>query len=118
VNRSILLVVLGLMVSALAQAEEPSVCASVCASEKQQCTARAAKLTELDDRPSVEEANPLMRAGSGGQIISEPARAAQRDAAQKRGRERVGACNASYKRCSSACAPAVVPVVEQASAGK
>ena len=118
-NRSIVLAaLLGLMAAPLTHAAEPSVCTSMCASEKQQCTSRAAKMTELDDRSSVEETNPLARAGQLGQVSSEPARAAQRLAAQTRNRERVGVCNASYKRCSSACAPGVIPVVEQAAAAK
>lgn len=107
-NRSILLVaLLGLMAAPLAQAEEPSVCTSVCTSEKEQCTKRAGKLTELDSLPKLEEKNPFARTADGaGQVWSESARANDRRAAQRRNSERVDACNASYKRCTSACAPA------------
>lgn len=115
---SLLVVLLGFMAPFLAHAEEPSVCASMCTSEKQQCTSRAAKMTELDDRPSVEDTNPMTRAGERGQVISEAARVAQRDAAQRRSRERIGACTASFKRCTSSCTPLAAPVVEQAAQAK
>ena len=113
-NRSIVIVVvLGLMAPFLAHAEERSLCASMCSSEKRQCTSRAAKLTELDNLPSVEEKNPFARTANMGQVTPEPARVGERLSAQRRGSERVGACDASYKRCSSACGPLVAPVVEQ-----
>lgn len=114
-NRSILLVaLLGLMAAPLSHAQEPTVCASVCTSEKEQCTKRASKMTELDDLPSVEEKNPFARVGGQGQVISVAARDAERKAAQRRESERYGACAASYKRCSSACAPAASPAADQA----
>jgi hypothetical protein len=119
VNRSILLVaLLGLLAAPLTHAQEGSVCTSACSAEKEQCTSRAAKLAEFDRKPTVEETNPFARtADSMNQVSSEAARANERRAAQQRTSERVGACNASYKRCTSACAP-VAPAADQAAPAK
>ncbi len=91
----------------------------MCTSEKEQCTARAGKLTELDNLPKLEEKNPFAQTASrAGQGWSESARVTDRLAAQRRNNERVGVCNASYKRCASACAPAISPVANQADPAK
>ncbi len=110
-NRSILLVaLLGFMAAPLTYAQEASVCTSMCTSEKEQCTARAARLTDLDSKPRVEETNPFARtADNAGQISSDSGRVTERMAAQRRNRERTDACNATYKRCTSVCAPAAAP---------
>ncbi|WP_159698578.1 hypothetical protein [Massilia sp. 9I] len=115
-NPSTLLVaLLGLLAASLVHAHEPSMCTSMCSSEKQQCTSRAAKLAVFDRKPSLEETNPFARTADGlGQVSSEAARANERRAAQQRSSERAAACNASYKRCTSACAPADPPVTKQA----
>jgi hypothetical protein len=118
VNRPVLLLaLLGLLAAPLSYAEEPSVCTSMCTSEKEQCTVRAAKLTELDKEPKLEEKNPFARTGDVGQVWSESARVNERRAAQRRNSERVEVCNASYKRCTRACAP-TPPAGEQAAAVK
>lgn len=111
-NPSILLIVLSaLMAAPLAHADEPSVCTSVCASEKQQCTSRAGRLTGLDKLPAAEEKNQFARTANHGQVQSVPARAAEQSDFHKRKRERLDACDASYLRCTRACAPAASPVV-------
>lgn len=119
-NRSVLLLaLLAFLAAPLARADEPSVCASMCTSEKEQCTVRAAKLTELDNLPKLEEKNPFARTADGaGQVWSDSARATERRAAQQRNSERVAVCNASFKRCTKACAPAAPPAVEQSTAAK
>lgn len=110
---------LGLMAASLAHADEPSVCKSMCTSEREQCTVRARKLTELDKLPTVEEKNPFARTADGGrQISSESVRTTERLAAQRRNRERTDACDATYRRCTNACAPVVVPAAEQAAPAK
>lgn len=115
--RSILLVaLLGLLAAPLTHAEEPSVCTSMCESDKQQCTKRASKLTELDKLPTLEEKNPFARTSNQtGPVWSQAERATERRAGQMRNRERVEACNAGYLRCTRGCAPAVAPVVHRAS---
>jgi hypothetical protein len=110
---------LGLMAPLLTHAAEPSVCTSMCTSEKEQCTSRAGKLTDLDSRPSVGETNPFARtANNMGQVESDSARVTERFATQRRNRERTDACNTSYKRCTSSCAQAIVPVIDQAAPGR
>ncbi|MCC2974703.1 hypothetical protein [Massilia sp. IC2-476] len=106
-NRSALFLVLfGLIATPLAHADEPSVCKSVCTSEKEQCTVRARKLTELDKLPTPEEKNPFAQtAERAGQLPSVSGHATERLAAQRRNRERTDACDATYKRCTNSCAP-------------
>lgn len=109
-NHSILLIaLLGLMAAPLSHADEPSVCTSVCASEKQQCTSRASRLTGFDKLPPVEEKNQFARVANHGQVESVPARVAEQSDFHKRKRERLDACDASYLRCSRACAPSASP---------
>lgn len=113
-KRSILLAaLLGLMTAHAVHAEEPSMCKSMCASEKQQCTGRADRRTELDNL-TVEDKNPLARMANQGQVQSMPARAAEQSDFLKRKRERLDACDASYLRCTRACAASVTPGGERA----
>lgn len=115
VNRSILLVALfGLMAAPLTHAEEASVCTSVCASEKQQCTNQARRLTGLDKLPPVEEKNQFARVANHGQVQSVPARAAENSEFHKRKRERLDACDASYRSCTRACAPSASSIAAKA----
>ena len=100
----VLAALLGIIAAPSVRAEEPSVCKSMCASEKQYCAKRAGRLTELDD-VTVEDKNPL--AGTAKQMRSETARDAERTDFMKRKRERLDACDASYQRCTRGCAPAI-----------
>ena len=117
-NRSVLLVALLGLMAPLAHADEPSVCTSVCASEKQQCTSRAGRLTGLDKLPPAEEKNQFARMANHGQVQTLPARSAENSDYHKRKRERLDACDASYLRCTRACAPAVSSVGPNALRGK
>lgn len=114
-NRSIQLVVilLGLMAASPIRAEEASICTSMCASEKEQCTIRARKQTEFDKSPAMTEKNAFARtAAHSGPKWSESERATERVATHQRDRERIDACDASYLRCTRACKPAVAPVTK------
>jgi len=114
----LLIILLGLMTS-LAHAQEPSACTAACTAEKEQCTARASKLSELDKAPKLEEANPFARtADRNSSAWSDSARSTDRLASQRRGKERLDACTANFKRCSSACTPAVAPAREQVAPAK
>ena len=55
---TLLVALLGVFFSPLTRADEPSMCKSMCAFEKQHCGKRAGTLTELDDFKG-EEKNPL-----------------------------------------------------------
>lgn len=100
----VLAALLGIIAAPVVRAEEPSVCKSMCSSEKQYCAKRAGTLTELDD-VSGEDKNPLSRTAN--QMRPETARAAERTDFMKRKRERLDACDASYMRCTRGCAPAM-----------
>lgn len=114
-NRSILFIALiGIMAAPMAHADGPSVCTSVCASEKQQCTSQAGRLTGLDKLPPVDDKNQFARTANLGQVQSVPARAAEQSDFYKRKRERLDACDTSYRSCTRACAPSTSPVVAQA----
>lgn len=110
-NRSLLLVALLGLMAPLAHADEPSVCTSVCASEKQQCTNRAGRVTGFDKLPPVEEKNQFARTANHGQVQSMPERAAEQSDFHKRKRERLDACDASYRSCARACAPSASTVL-------
>jgi hypothetical protein len=120
VNHSILLLaLLGLIATRMAHAQTPSVCASMCEAEQEQCSIRAHKLAQFDTSSSMEEKNPFARtANRAGRVGNESTRVTERYAAQMRARERLNACNAGYQRCTGACAPAVAPAAEEASPGK
>ncbi len=100
---TLLVALLGVFLSPLARAEEPAMCKSMCAADKQQCAKRAGTLTELDTFAG-EEKNPL--ANTANQMRSETARSSERSDFMKRKRERLDVCDASYLRCTRACAPA------------
>jgi len=108
---------LGLMAAHVSYAEEPSMCKSMCASEKQQCTGRADRRTELDNL-TVEDKNPLARMANQGQVQSMPARAAEQSDFLKRKRERLDACDASYMRCTRGCGASDAVMSEKAAAAK
>lgn len=117
-KRSILLAaLLGLMTAHVSYAEEPSMCKSMCASEKQQCTGRADRRTELDNL-TVEDKNPLARMANQGQVQSMPARAAESSDFHKRKRERLDACDTNYRNCTRTCAPAAFPAASKAQSTK
>lgn len=112
---TLLAALLGVFLSPLTRAEEPSMCKSMCASEKQQCTNRAGRLSELDDFAG-EEKNPL--ADTANRMRPETARAAKQADFTKRKQERLGACDTRYLRCTRSCAPATSGIVEKAASAK
>lgn len=109
----VLAALLGIIAAPLTRAEEPSMCKSMCAAEKQKCGNRAGRLTELDD-VTAEDKNPL--AVTARQMRSETARDAERTDFMKRKRERLDACDASYMRCTRGCGTAAAPAVSEKAA--
>jgi len=65
---TLLVALLGAILSPVTRAEEPGECKSMCAADKQQCANRAGTLTELDTFAG-EEKNPL--ANTANQMRSE-----------------------------------------------
>jgi len=101
----LLAAVLGMSLSAAAFAVEPGVCKSMCSTEKQECRAKAKRLTELDREVlSVPESkNPFDRSNNAGQVASVATQANERADAHRRVSERTGECDATYLRCTRAC---------------
>jgi len=108
---TLLVALLGVFLSPVTRAEEPGVCKSMCAADKQQCATRAGTLTELDTFAG-EEKNPL--ANTANQMRSETARSAERTDFMKRKRERLDVCDASHLRCTRSCTPATSARAENA----
>lgn len=119
VNRSILLfILLGLLAAPVARAvQDPVVCKATCTAEQGKCMSRAAKMTELDKRPRLEEVNPFARSEGGVPTAwSESSVKTDGLAAQRRSLERNEACVASYTRCTAVCEPELVLAAKQAPA--
>lgn len=112
---TLLVALLGVFLSPLTRASEPAMCTLMCAADKQQCAQRAETLTELDDFKG-EEKNPL--ADTANRMRSESARTAERSDFMKRKRERLDVCDASYLRCTRACAPAAPGVSGKAASAQ
>jgi len=105
----LLAAILGMSLGAAAFAADPGVCKSMCTTEKQECRAKATRLTELDREVLVapESKNPFDRTNNAGQVASVATQANERADAHRRVSERNGQCDATYLRCTRACdAPA------------
>lgn len=122
-NRSILLLIpiltlIGLLAASTAKAvQDPTVCKSVCTAEQGKCMSRAAKMTELDRRPRLEEVNPFPRS-EGGMTPQWSASSVKTDQLgfNRRILERNEACTASYTRCTAVCEPDLIVAAKQAPA--
>ncbi len=112
---TLLVALLGVFLSPVTRAEEPSMCKSMCASEKQQCASRAGRLTELDNVAG-EEKNPL--ADTANRMRPESAREAERSDFMKRKRARLDVCDASYLRCARGCESAIPAIPEKLAPAK
>jgi len=115
-NRLILLGLLGLLASPMAQAiHNPAVCKPMCTVEQGKCMSRAAKMTQLDKRPRLEEINPFARTADNIPTAwSEASVRTDQLAAQRRSMERNAACTATYTRCTAACELDLVLVTQPA----
>jgi hypothetical protein len=119
VNRSILFfILLGLLAAPMARAvQDPVVCKATCTTEQGKCMSRAAKMTELDKRPRLEEVNPFARTADNlGAVWSESSVKTDQLAFQRRILERNEACTASYARCTAVCEPDLILAAKQAPA--
>ena len=95
------------------RAEEPSLCTSLCASQKQECKRDALEATENDTSNllEMEEKNPYARNAARAQVVPEMTRTAERSAFQKRKQERFDACDTGFRQCNRACAASSSSVV-------
>jgi hypothetical protein len=105
----LMLALLGLALGAASHAGEPGLCKSICTNDKQECRAKAKRLTELDREvlAAPESKNPFDRANNVGAVATSEARARDQADANRRVSERNGQCDMTYLRCVRACdAPA------------
>jgi hypothetical protein len=104
---AVLMSLMGLVVTNAALADEPSLCKSMCASEKRECraSARDSAKDELSPLAEMPEKNPLARTAQG-QVRRTESLALEDAGVTHRRIARAGACDDSYLRCTRACAPA------------
>jgi hypothetical protein len=105
----LLMALVGMSLGAASFAEEPGLCKSICATEKQECRAKTKRLTDLDRDVFLapDGKNAFANANSQGVVAPPEARAREQADANRRLAERNGQCDATYLRCTRACdAPA------------
>lgn len=111
----LLCTLMGLGATGPCRAEEPSLCTSLCASQKQECKASALEATAHDTSPllEIEDKNPYARNAARGQVVSEITRTAERSDFQKRKQERFDTCDTRFRQCTRACSAPNASVVRK-----
>ena len=101
----LLLALVALSLGAASMAAETSLCKSMCASEKQECRAKAKLQTDYDRDPLIapDNRNSHAYANSAGQVPTTEARAREQADTYRRVTERNGQCDTVYLRCARAC---------------
>jgi hypothetical protein len=102
---SLVVAVLGFLLSNVCLADEPVFCKPACDNERRECKARVQELAGEDGKGllHMEEGNRLARATAKLQGPSEAARAGQYSGVQTRRMQRTAACEDSYARCTRTC---------------
>lgn len=111
-----LIACLALGVASHCLAGEPAFCTSMCASEQRQCRAQA-RLTPQGERTENlknTDRNPFARTARG-EVPPSATRAMDAAGANERQVSGLGACDATYQRCTRACA---VPAKDTTPAGR
>jgi hypothetical protein len=108
----------GAMWAGACHAAEPSLCKSMCDADKRECRAHVRELAGEDGGALLDmpEKNPLARAVQV-QVPTEASRAIDNAGTQARRMGQAGACDATYLRCTRACAAPPAPSVAQPAAG-
>lgn len=99
------------------QAEEPSLCKSMCDADRHECRVHGQELAADHGAPLLEmwEKNPTARVAQD-QVPTESSRALENAGTQARRMNYAGKCDDTYLRCTRACtAPAAVSVAKPAS---
>jgi hypothetical protein len=98
------------MVAGAAHAAEPSLCKSMCDADKRECRAQGRELAGDDGSPLLEmpEKNPLAR-GAQLQVPTTSSRALENSGTQSRRMRHASQCDATYVRCTRACAAPAAP---------
>jgi hypothetical protein len=96
----------GAMMAGVCLANEPDICSSLCAAEKRDCRAEAQKATIDDTDPPflMGESNRVARDFSEVRLHAQEARVRDVQNFRDRRMERVQTCDATYLKCSNACA--------------
>jgi hypothetical protein len=105
----VLSMLLGVLVAGPCAAAEPSLCKSVCDSDKRECRAHARNVVDNERTllVAMPEKNPMARTAQG-QVGSEASRALEGAGDQGRRVARAGACDDTYLRCTRSCAGSAV----------
>ena len=104
---------MGVFWAGTGQAAEPSVCKSMCDSERRECRAHVRDLAGDDGAPllAMPEKNLMARTAQE-PVPTAASRAIGKAGTQSRSMARAGACDETYLRCTRACAdPAGASVV-------
>ena len=102
---ALLPVLMCLMSMGAARAAEPSLCKSLCDSERRECRANARELAGEDGQPllTMAEKNPMARAAQE-QVPTPASQAIENAGTQGRLFRHAGECDATHLRCTRACA--------------
>lgn len=98
------------MAAGAAHAAEPSLCKSMCDADKRECRAHGRELAGDDGAPLLEmpEKNPLAR-GAQLQVPATSTQALENSGTQSRRMRHASQCDATYLRCTRACAAPAAP---------
>ena len=105
------------MTAGAAHAAEPGLCKSMCDADKRECRARGRELAAENGSGLLEmpEKNPLAR-GAQMQLPTPSSQALENSGTQSRRMRHASQCDATYLRCTRACAaPAAASVATPAS---
>jgi len=102
---SIVLGLVGLMLSGAAFADEPAFCKNECDSARSQCMANTSKASGDDAVKllSTQETNAFARTAQD-PVAGAGARALERSGQQNRRAQQIGICDDKYQRCTRSCA--------------
>lgn len=98
------------MAAGAVHAAEPSLCKSMCDADKRECRAHGRELADDNGSPLLEmpEKNPLAR-GAQTQVPTPSSQALEHSGTQSRRMRHASECDATYLRCTRACAAPPAP---------
>jgi hypothetical protein len=105
------------LAAGICHAAEPGLCTSMCDADKRECRAQGHELAADNGAPLLEmpEKNPMAR-GAQMQVPATSSQALENSGTQSRRMRHASQCDATYLRCTRACAvPAASSVVKPAS---
>jgi hypothetical protein len=100
---ALLPVLMCLMSMGVARAAEPTLCKSLCDSERRECRANIHELAADRSEDLMPERNPMARAAQH-EVATPASQAIENAGTQGRRLGHAGECDATYLRCTRACA--------------